>query len=264
VRRALGAGSVRAALPDVADSLLLVFLGGFAGAVLARWAVQAVVALGPGDMPALAQATVDVGALTFALLTTTIVAVLVSLAPAGIASRLAVVPALKSGGRGGGVDRRGARLTRLLVASEVALSIVLLVGSALMVRSLERLLQIELGFVPNRTLSLSVGLAAEKYPEAAQRRAFVRALVERLETLPGVVAAGAVFLRPLESGPIGMDSGVLPEGSSPRPAVGAGQLRLRELGGRDPPTISAPWARGSSMAVASPSTTPKTLRRSWS
>jgi putative ABC transport system permease protein len=213
VRQALGAGAARAALPDVAESVLLVFLGGFGGAVLARWAVQAVVAFGPTGMPGLPQASVDAGALAFALLVTIVIAALVALAPAGIASRLAIVPALKSGGRGGGADRRGARLTRLLVASEVALSIVLLVGSALMVRSLGKLLRIDLGFVPERTLSLSVGLLAEKYPKIAQRRAFVRELIERLGPLPGVVAAGAVYLRPLESGPIGMDSSLLAEGS---------------------------------------------------
>jgi putative ABC transport system permease protein len=174
--------------------------------------VEAVVAFGPAEMPGLREVRLDAGALTFAFLITVGVAAFVALAPAGIASRLAIVPALKSGGRAGGTDRRGARLSRLLVASEVALSIVLLVGCGLMVRSLGKLLRIELGFVPDRALSFSVGFAPEKYPTMAERRAVHRAVAERLAGTPGIEAVGAVSLRPLELGPIGSDNWVFPEG----------------------------------------------------
>ena len=214
VRRALGAGALRAALPDLLETLQLALAGGLCGWGLARWAVQAVVAFGPAEMPGLEDARVDAGALAFALLLVGAVALVVALAPAGIASRLQVVPALKAGGRSGGTDRRGARLTRLLVATEVALAIVLLVGSSLMVRSLDKLMRIELGFVPEQVLSFSVDLAAERYPSVVERREFFRALVERIESRSGVVAVGAVYLRPLEFGPIGMDSHVLPEGTA--------------------------------------------------
>jgi putative ABC transport system permease protein len=170
------------------------------------------VAFGPAEMPGLREVRVDAGALAFALAVTVGVAVLVALAPAGIASRLAIVAALKSGGRGGGTDRRGARVSRLLVASEVALSIVLLVGGGLMVRSLSRLLKVELGFVPERALSFTLGLVPEKYPAMAGRRTICRAVAERLAATPGVEAVGSVSLRPLELGPIGSDNWVLPEG----------------------------------------------------
>jgi putative ABC transport system permease protein len=212
VRRALGAGVARAALPDLANSVLLAFAGGLLGTLLARWAVKAIVAFGPAEMPGLREVMVDAGALTFAFVTTIGVAAFVALAPAVIAARLAVVSALKSGGRGGGSDRRASRLTRLLVASEVALSIVLLVGGGLMVRSLSRLLKIELGFVPAQRLSFSLGLVVEKYPAMAARRAMVRAVAERLGAMPGIEAVGAVSLRPLDLGPIGSDNWVFPEG----------------------------------------------------
>jgi len=214
VRRALGAGAVRAALPDIVGILILALAGGLIGWGFARGTVAAIVAFGPGEMPGLKEARVDAAALAFALLLAGAVAVVVALVPAGIASRLQVVPALKAGGRSGGTDRRGARLTRLLVGAEVALAVVLLVGSSLMVKSLGKLMRIDLGFVPEQALSFSVDLVAEKYPSVAPRRAFFRALVERIEPRPGVVAVGAVYLRPLEFGPIGMDSNVLPEGTA--------------------------------------------------
>jgi putative ABC transport system permease protein len=212
VRQALGAGAVRAALPGVVEGGLLAFAGGVLGTLVARWAVGVVVAWGPPEMPGLRDVTIDSAALTFALVTTTVVAALVSLAPAAIASRLAIVPALKAGGRGGGTDRRAARLSSFLVASEVALSVVLLVGCGLMVQSLSRLLKIELGFVPDRSLSFSVGIDPGKYPETVDRRGICRAVAARLVGLPGVEAVGAVSLRPLELGPIGSDNWVFPEG----------------------------------------------------
>lgn len=212
VRQAIGASAARLALHQLAESALLAFAGGVMGTLLAKWAVQAVVAFGPSEMPGLQGVRVDSRALGFALLITAVATVLVALAPAWLVSRLAIAPTLKAGGGGVGKDRRGWNLSRLLVTSEVALSIVLIVGSGLIVRSLGQLLQIELGFVPGRALSFSVDLAQEKYPSMVESRAFYRALIERLAALPGVEAAGAVYLRPLELGPIGSDNWVMVEG----------------------------------------------------
>jgi len=212
VRRALGASASRVALHQLGESALLAFGGGMTGALLAHGVVKGVVAFGPPEMPGLHDVSLDGRALGFAILITTTAAVLVALAPAWLTSRLAIAPTLKSGSRGGGPDRRGWSLGRLLVTAEVALSIVLLVGSGLMVRSLGKLLQIKLGFDPDHALSFSVGFLGEKYPTIVENRAFYRALTERLGALPDVEAAGAVSLRPLELGPIGMDGGVFPEG----------------------------------------------------
>jgi len=212
VRQAIGASGPQLAWHQLAESALLAFAGGAVGTALAIGAVRAIVAFGPSEMPGLPDVSVDGRALGFALVVTVAVAILVALAPAWLASRLTIAPVLKTGGGGVGLDRRGWKVTRVLVASEVALSIILLVGSGLMVRSLGKLLQVELGFVPDRALSFSVGLAEEKYPTVVEHRAFHRALIERLSGLPGVEAAGAVSLRPLELGPIGMGAGVLVEG----------------------------------------------------
>jgi len=212
VRRALGASAAYVVLHQLLDSALLALAGGVAGTLIAIGGVQAAAAFGPAGVPGLADVTVDGRALAFALLVTAAAAVVVALAPAWVASRLAIAPVLRSGGAGGGLDRRGFQVTRLLVISEVALSIVLLVGSGLMVRSLQNLLKIDLGFVPARALTFSVGFPDEKYPTTAENRAFYRTLMERLAALPGVEAAGAVHNRPLEHGPIGSDNWVTVEG----------------------------------------------------
>ena len=212
VRQAIGASRARLAFHQIAESSLLAFAGGVVGTLLATWAVQVVVAFGPSGVPGLQDVGVDGRALGFALLITAVATVLVALAPAWLASRLAIAPILKTGGGGVGPDRRGWNISRLLVTAEVALAIVLVVGSGLMVRSLGKLLEIDLGFVPDRALSFSVDLAQERYPTMVESRAFYRALIERLVALPGVETAGAVHLRPLELGPIGSDNWVVVEG----------------------------------------------------
>jgi predicted permease len=212
VRRALGASAAHVVLHQLLDSALLALAGGAAGTLIAMGAVRAAAAFGPAGVPGLTGVSVDAHALAFALLITAGASVIVALAPAAIAARLAIAPTLRSGGAGGGLDRRGFQLTRLLVTAEVALSIVLLVGCGLMVRSLRNLLKIDLGFVPGHALTFSVGFPDEKYPTTSLNRAFYRTLLERLTALPGVEAAGAVHNRPLEYGPIGSDNWVSVEG----------------------------------------------------
>ncbi len=212
VRKAMGASTGRLAFHQLAESALVALAGGVVGTLLAGGAVRAVVAFGPSGVPGLQDVSVDSRALGFALLVTALAAVVVALPPAWLVSRLEVAPILKTGGGRVGPDRRGSYLDRLLVTSEVALSVVLVVGSGLMVRSLGKLLQIDLGFVPDRALSFSVDLAHEKDPPMVESRAFYGALIERLAALPGVEAVGAVYLRPLELGPIGSDNWVVVEG----------------------------------------------------
>ncbi len=208
-RKALGAGALRIALLQVTEGILLALGGGVAGAFLAHWAVQAVVAFGPSEMPGLREVSLDARALAWAFLATLAAAVAVSLAPTWLASRLSLASLLQARSGSGGRDRRGWQISRLLVTAEVALSIVLLVGSGLLVRSLHELLRVELGFMPAHTLSFSVGLAEERYPTSEQQIAFHRTLLQRLAALPGIRAAGAVHNRPLEHGPIGSDNWVL-------------------------------------------------------
>ena len=212
VRRALGASGAQVVLHQLLESALLTLAGTVAGTILAAAAVRSVAAFGPSGVPGLSDVRLDGRALVFAFATTIVAILAVSLVPAGVAARLAIAPTLRSGGTGAGMDRRGFRITRLLVSAEIALSIVLLVGCGLMVRSLQNLLKIDLGFVPERALTFSVDLQKEKYPTTVANRAFYRALLERIGALPGVEAVGAVHNRPLEYGPIGSDNWVAVEG----------------------------------------------------
>lgn len=207
VRRALGAGAVRLALGQVADAALPALVGGAAGLGIAAAAIHAIGRLGPSGVAGLRDVALDGRAVAFALLATLGTAALTALAPAWMASRGAVVGWLRSRGGGLGTDRHAWALGRLIVGSEVALSIVLLVGSGLMVRSLVNLLGVELGFVPAHTLSFSVATLRE-----GDDHAFQRELIERLEALPGVEAVGAVHNRPLEHGAIGDNNWIFPEG----------------------------------------------------
>jgi putative ABC transport system permease protein len=206
VRRALGAGIGRIVSQQLAESGILALGGGLLGTALAWGVVRAASAFGPADLPALREASLDGWRLGLALVLTGATAVLVSAAPAWFGARLSILSLLKAGGPG--ADPRGWRLGRVLVASEVALSVVLLVGCGLMVRSLDRLLRVDLGFVPEGALSFSVAR-----PGGGEERPFQRRLLERLAALPGVEAAGAVNNRPLQHGHIGMDAWVTVEGS---------------------------------------------------
>ncbi len=212
VRRALGASAGRLIIDYLLDSALLALAGAACGILLGAGALRGLAAFGSTAVPALATVGLDSAALVFAVAVTALVAVGVGVAPAVISSGFAVASTLRSGGAAGGLDRRALHTTRLLVTAEVTLSVVLLVGCGLMVRSLRNLMDIDLGFVPERALSFSLGLPTEKYPTAAAHRAFHRALLERIGALRGVVAAGSVHNRPLEFGPIGSDNWVLPEG----------------------------------------------------
>jgi putative ABC transport system permease protein len=206
VRRALGAGIGRIVSQQLAESGILALGGGLLGALLAWGLVRAAAVFGPADLPALREASLHAGRLAVALLLSAATAVLVTAAPAWFGARLSILSLLKAGARG--ADPRGWRMGRVLVASEVALSVVLLVGCGLMVRSLERLLRVELGFEPEGALSFLVAR-----PEGAEERPFQRELLERLAALPGVEAAGAVNNRPLQHGHIGMDASLTVEGS---------------------------------------------------
>ena len=212
VRRAVGAATWDVVAQLVLDASLLVLAGGAAGGLVAWGSLHLASALGPSGIPGLSGSSVVPDGFGLALAGTVAVALGVTLAPAWLASRLELSPLLR-GGRAG-LDWRGLALTRLIVVSEVALSVVLLVGSGLTLRSLHNLLKLELGFRPERALTLSLDFAKEKYPTPREDRAFHRAVVERLAALPGVEAAGAVHNRPLEHGPIGSDNSVIVEGDA--------------------------------------------------
>src|SRR5262245_16456763 len=198
IRAALGAGRLRVMRQLLTESLLLATLGGLAGALLARWGAQLIKASTSLNMPRLDETRLDLRALGFTLIVSLLTGLIFGLAPAWQASRLDLNETLKEGGRSGGGARRGFR--GALVVVEVALSLVLLLGAGLMIRSFSNLQNAPLGFAPENVLTMQINLPGSKYGEKAQRGAFYNQLLERMRSAPGVVDAAAVTQLPLHSG----------------------------------------------------------------
>jgi putative ABC transport system permease protein len=197
VRVALGAGRGRIIRQLLTESLALAIVGGAAGAALATWIVRMLVALGPQGIPRLAQARVDGVALLFALGISLAAGVLFGLAPALQTSRADLGGVIREGTRGS-KGRTGTRARGLLVVVEMALAVVLLAGAGLLIRSFARLQNVDPGFRPERILTFNLELPDGKYSDDPKMRAFTTALLERLQHLPGVTAAGlTVFGLPL-------------------------------------------------------------------
>jgi predicted permease len=195
VRAALGASRSRVVRQFLVESLLLALAGGVVGLILAFWLTDALAAKAAEDIPRLGEIHVDLAALTFTLAVSAVAGVLFGLVPAVHAGRADLHESLKEGGRG--LSGGGARTRAILVAAQVALSLVLLVGAGLLLKSFARLQQVDLGFEPDRVLTARVTLPEARYPKPEQQVAFFDELLSQLRTRPGVVSAGAINWLPL-------------------------------------------------------------------
>jgi len=221
VRTALGAGRARLIRQLLTESLLLAFGGGVAGVLLAFWSLAALRSLGSKSVPRLAEVTIDARVLLFTLLLCALAGILFGLAPALRASRLDLNASLKDAARGSGgstVWGRGNNLRRLLVAAELGLSLVLLIGAGLLIRSFAHLLNVPTGFNAKNVLTLSLTMNGRKYDKPQAVIDTYRQLADRLEHLPGVIAAGGVTSIPLSQmfawGPITIEGRVPAAGES--------------------------------------------------
>jgi putative ABC transport system permease protein len=197
VRSALGAGRGRLIRQLLTESLLLALLGGGAGLLLAWWGLDLLIASAPFDPSGLPAIRLDGTALGLTLLAALLAGLLFGLLPAWQAARGDLLAALKGGAREGTAGPRGRRLRHLLVAAEAAATVVLLIGSGLLLQSLVRLQAAETGVEPANVLTARLRLPATDYPEPRQQAAFYERLLERLAAVPGVEAAGAATGLPL-------------------------------------------------------------------
>ncbi|HEX9887621.1 MAG TPA: ABC transporter permease [Longimicrobiales bacterium] len=196
VRAALGGSRWRILRQLLSESVLLALAGAVLGLVLARVGISVLLALQPGDLPRINDVTIDGGVLGFTFLAALAAAVLFGAAPALQASRVDLAESLKDRGRTAALT--ASRLLRNgVVVVEVALSVVLLVGAGLMVRSFASLQRVDPGFEPEGLLTFGVSLPFASYPDARERAQFANRLQERLEGLPGVEAATGAFPMPL-------------------------------------------------------------------
>ncbi|HWW75692.1 MAG TPA: ADOP family duplicated permease, partial [Pyrinomonadaceae bacterium] len=201
VRVALGATRLRLVRQLLVESLLLALLGGAAGLLLGWWGVDLLKTLLPAAFPRLADIGVDPRVLGFTLLVSCATGVAFGLAPALQFTKPDVHASLKESARGSTGGARGGRLRGLLIVSEVALSLVLLVGAGLLFRSFLRLQSVELGFRPQRVLTFSLTPSGTNFGDNASYSNFYRDVSERVRAIPGVEAVGVINTLPLAKGP---------------------------------------------------------------
>jgi predicted permease len=200
IRAALGAGRRRVLQQLLVESVVLGIAGGVAGLLLAEGGLRAGAALLAGQVPRADEITIDGTVLLFVLGASILTGILAGVVPALRVGGTPLTDALKEGGRGDGAI--GLRTRRLLVVGEVALSVVLLMGAAVMVRSLMAIRTIDAGFEPEGVLTMNVSLPATRYRTNAQRSQFFAEALARIRALPGVSAAGAVDDLPLTGGSV--------------------------------------------------------------
>jgi predicted permease len=197
VRAALGAGRRRLLRMMLIESAVLAAVGGTIGLALAWWGSRVLIAVAPVELPRAHEVSLDPRVMMFTIAVTAVAALVCGLIPAWDASRRDAGSALKEGGRTGSASVRQRRIFGGLVTVQFALSLVLLVSGGLLIRSFARLIATSPGFQTDNVLSLATSLPAATYPNGADVRAFYGRLLERIQALPGVTAAGAATSLPL-------------------------------------------------------------------
>jgi putative ABC transport system permease protein len=198
IRTALGAGRWRVVRQLLTESVMLSLAGGALGLLLAVWGLALLRWLNPANIPRMASIGIDNRVLAFTSSVAVLTGILFGLAPALRSSRVNLSETLKEGGRSlvGGHHR----LRNLLVVTEIALSLVLLIGAGLLVRSFIRVQQVDPGFDPSNVLSMRLALVGPAYEKDTSRMSFYQQFWERIRRLPGVEAAGGASVLPLTGG----------------------------------------------------------------
>jgi putative ABC transport system permease protein len=211
IRAAMGASRTRVLRQMLTESILLSAIGGVAGLLLSIWLTDLLLSMLPEGAPRFEHIGIDYRVLMFALGVSALTGILFGIVPALQASKLDVTSALKEGGRSGEGHRRTSARSLLLIG-EVALSLMLLVGAGLLIKSFLRLQEVRPGFNSHDVLIANLSLPGVKYKKDQQCVEFFRQLIERLEAAPGVQAAGGSINLPLDASGYGIGRGFIPEG----------------------------------------------------
>jgi len=195
IRSAMGATSARLLRQMVIESVTLAVAGGILGTLLAFWAICLIRTVVPSNFPRAADVHLSSTVLLFTAVVSTFTGLIFGLAPALQSLKIRTSESLKQGERGaeGSIH---SRLRNALVVSEIALALILLVGTGLLLRSFSRLLEVNLGFQPDHVLTMEISLPDARYPDP-QKAAFFAQLLNRIRSLPGVQSAGAIGHLPL-------------------------------------------------------------------
>jgi len=197
IRSALGASRSRIVRQLLAENILLALIGAALGLGMAWTGLRILPALAPAGLPRINDTAIDWRALGFTLVLSLLTGILFGLVTALHSAKARLNETLKEGGRGSG-GKGTYRLCAFLVVVEIALALVLLVGAGLLMKSFLRLQEVDPGFKTKDALVVSLVLPAAKYREATQREQFYTALVQKLQTLPGVQSVGATHALPFD------------------------------------------------------------------
>jgi putative ABC transport system permease protein len=215
VRTALGAGRGRIVQQLITESVMLSAAGAILGGLIASWSVDAIVAAGPQGLPRLENIVIDARVLAFSAALAIVTGLLFGLSPAIHSASAELGQMLKEGVRGVS-GRRGAHRTRsMLVITEMALAVVLLVGAGLMIKSFVKLVHVDPGFQTEHIVTFDVSLPGKKYPFDRHLRRFATQVGQGLESLPGTQSVAVAFPRPLQ--PVGMRTSFDVVGRPPAP-----------------------------------------------
>lgn len=241
VRMALGATPRRIVRQLLTESLMLAMIGGASGAMLAWWGVRLIIRLGIEGVPRLAEVSVDTTVMAFSLTVIAVTGLLCGLAPARQAYALGLEAGLREGARGS-TKAAHRRMNGMLVAAQFALSLLLLVGVGLLLRSFQNLITTDTGFRPDNVLAMTVSLPNKKYNSDERLLQFNQNLVERVSSLPGIMRAATVDGLPM-TGDDNAD-GIVVEGQEPGPGDVAPVFSIRVVTPGYFETLGIPLLRG--------------------
>ena len=226
VRAALGAGGWRLTREVLLESVVLSVLGGLLGLGVAYAALRVLEAIGPTGLPRLAEIALDGSALGFTLAVSVLAGLLLGLAPALKAVRRRIAASLQGSVRAGGASRQRHRTQNVLVVAQVALAVVLLVGSGLMIRTFQALRSVDPGFTePEQLQVMRIAIPTSVIADGEKVLRLQNDLVERLSAIPGVTSAAFISSMPMEGIPTNWDSISVED----RPAIAGETAPLRRF-----------------------------------
>jgi putative ABC transport system permease protein len=197
LRTAMGAAPKRLVRQLFTESVVLAVLGAVLGLALAAAALRVLTSVDPHSLPPLAPVRLDGSVILFTMVLAVVTTLVFGLAPALRTLHVNLVESLREGGHNATIGGRRQRFRGVLVATEMALAVILVIGAGLMIRSLSALGRIDLGFNPDHVLTMRVAIPAARYGTPDQVIGFYKQLVDRVRTLPGVEHAGVVRILPL-------------------------------------------------------------------
>jgi predicted permease len=267
-RHALGAGRSRVIRQLVTEATLLTLAGGALGFALASWGVEALTRSGFADLPRSAEIRVDAVVVAVMAVTALVLGLVIGAVPAMQLRNISLATVLRDEGRAGTAGRRSRSIGRGLVAAQVGLAFVLLVGAGLLLASFRQLLQVDPGFVAEHVVTGRLGLVDSRYPEDAAVRSLASRSLERIRAVPGVTSAGLTTQLPFSWDD--SSSVIIPEGYAPKPGESVVSPRYVRVTPGYIETLHIPLRRGRLFTTGDVETAPRVVvldealaRRFW-